>query len=65
MEQTNRRCQTHGIPLARRYRTETSDSNKVRKVPEFYCRVCAMKQSLTTYKERAIQIERMKQGLPD
>jgi hypothetical protein len=63
MEQTKRCCPTHGIPLARRYRTETTDANKVRKVPEFYCRVCAMKQSLATYKERAIKIEKMKQGL--
>lgn len=64
MEQTNRRCPTHGIPLARRYKMETTDANKQRKVVEFFCRVCTMQKALKGYKERAIAIEKLKQGLP-
>ena len=65
MEQTNRRCPTHGIPLARRYKTETTDTNKVRKVPEFFCRVCSINKALERHKVRAFQIERLKKGLAD
>lgn len=65
MEQTNRRCPTHNVPLARRYKTETTDANKVKKVAEFFCRICAMNKSLERYKVRAFQIERLKKGLPD
>ena len=65
MEQTDKRCPTHGVPLARRYKMETTDSNKQRKVVEFYCRVCSMQVSLKKYRTRAIRIERLKQGLSD
>jgi len=64
MEQTNRRCPTHGVPLARHIKVEITDDNKVRRVVEYYCRICAGKKALEKYKARALRIERMKRGLP-